>query len=42
MTPFQALYGYDPPEWKELALSETKVPTIKDHPNTQGKLNSCE
>jgi hypothetical protein len=31
MTPFQALYGYPPPSWKELATNQTKVASIKDH-----------
>jgi hypothetical protein len=30
MTPFQALYGYEPPKWKELATCEIKVLTVKD------------
>ena len=29
MTPFQALYGYVPPCWKELVQGDTKVPTVK-------------
>jgi hypothetical protein len=31
MTPFQALYGYQPPSWKELATNQTKVASVKDH-----------
>jgi hypothetical protein len=30
MTPFQALYGYQPPTWKELATNQTKVAPVKD------------
>ena len=29
MTPFQALYGYAPPKWKELVQSDAKVPAVK-------------
>ena len=31
MTPFQALYGYEPPSWKELATNHIKVALVKDH-----------
>jgi len=30
MTPFQALYSYEPPLWKEIIQGSTKVPTVKD------------
>ena len=30
MTPFQAPYGYEPPKWKDLAITQEKVPTVKD------------
>ena len=30
MTPFQALYSYEPPRWKEIIQGSTKVPAIKD------------
>ena len=30
MTPFQALYSYEPPRWKEIIQGSTKVPTVKD------------
>jgi len=30
MTPFQALYGYEPPKWKEFAISQTQVAAVKD------------
>ena len=30
MTPFQALYSYEPPRWKEIFQGSTKVPTVKD------------
>ena len=29
MTPFQALYGYAPPSWKELVQGHAKVPAVK-------------
>ena len=28
MTPFQALYGYEPPNWKDLVLKDTNVPKV--------------
>ena len=31
MTPFQALYGYEPPKWKDFALLNSKVPAVKNH-----------
>jgi hypothetical protein len=31
MTPFQDIYGYEPPTWKELSTTQTKVASIKDH-----------
>ena len=30
MTPFQALYGYEPTHWKELVLNDTTVPEVKN------------
>ena len=30
MTPFQDLYGYEPPNWKELVLNGTNVPEVKN------------
>ena len=30
MTPFQALYGYKPPKWKDLAIVQTNLPVVKD------------
>ena len=30
MTPFQALYSYEPPKWKEIIQGSTKVPAVKD------------
>ena len=30
MTPFQALYGYEPPNWKELVMKETNVPEVRN------------
>ena len=30
MTPFQALYSYEPPIWKEIIQGSTKVPVVKD------------
>ena len=29
-TPFQALYGYGPPNWKELVLKDTNVPEVRN------------
>ena len=29
MTPFQALYSYEPPRWKEIIQGDAKVPMIK-------------
>ena len=31
MTPFQALYVYEAPSWKELATNHIKVVSVKDH-----------
>ena len=39
MTPFQALYSYEPPRWKEIIQGSTKVPTRRqptNNANTQG------
>jgi len=30
MSPFQALYGYEPPKWKEFALINTKVQAVRN------------
>ena len=30
MTPFQTLYGYEPPNWKELVLKDTNVPEVRN------------
>lgn len=30
MTPFQALYSYEPPKWKGFTIIETKFPTTKN------------
>jgi hypothetical protein len=30
MTPFQDLYGYEPPKWKEFALIDTNVQAVKN------------
>ena len=30
MTPFQALYGYEPPNWKELVLNDSNVPEVRN------------
>ena len=30
MTPFQALYGYEPPNWKELVLNDNNVPEVRN------------
>ena len=29
MTPFQALYGYEHPKWREITQGDAKVPTVK-------------
>ena len=31
MTPFQALYRYEPPKWKDLVTNQTKVVLVNDH-----------
>jgi hypothetical protein len=38
MTPFQALYGYEPPSWKELATNHIKVASVKDHLDESQKI----
>jgi hypothetical protein len=38
MTPFQALYGYEPPSWKELATNHIKVVSVKDHLDESQKI----
>lgn len=38
MTPFQALYRYEPPKWKEFSLSDTKVPTVRSQLNENQKV----
>jgi hypothetical protein len=38
MTPFQDLYGYQPPSWKELATNQTKVASVKDHLDESQKI----
>jgi hypothetical protein len=30
MTPFQVVYGYEPPKWKEFALINTKVQVVRN------------
>jgi len=30
MTPFQALYGYEPPKWKDFASLQTNLPAVKN------------
>ena len=30
MIPFQALYGYEPPKWKDLSIVQTNLPTVKN------------
>ena len=30
MTPFQALYGYEHPKWKDLATIQTNIPVVKN------------
>ena len=29
-TPFEVLYGYEPPNWKELVLNDTNVPEVRN------------
>ena len=31
LTPFQALYGYAPPKWKDLITNQARVSSVKDH-----------
>lgn len=31
MTPFQTLYGYEPPRWKDFAFLDSRVPAVKYH-----------
>ena len=31
MTPFQALYGYAPPKWKDIITNPARVASVKDH-----------
>jgi len=38
MTPFQALYGYEPPKWKEFALINTKVQAVKNKLEEEQKI----
>jgi hypothetical protein len=38
MTPFQALYGYEPPKWKEFALIDTKVQAVKNQLEEEQKI----
>ena len=30
MTSFQALYGYEPPRWKDIAEGDVNVPVVKN------------
>jgi hypothetical protein len=38
MTPFQDIYGYEPPSWKELATSHIKFVSVKDHLDKNQKI----
>ena len=38
MTPFKALYGYEPPKWKEFALINTKVQTVRNKLEEEQKI----
>jgi hypothetical protein len=38
MTPFQNLYGYKPPSWKELATNHIKFASVKDHLDENQKI----
>ena len=31
MTPFQALYGYETPKWKDLVTNYERVASVSDH-----------
>ena len=31
MTPFQALYGYEPLKWKDLIANQARVTSVNDH-----------
>jgi len=31
MTPFQALYGYAPPKWKDIITNQARVTSVKYH-----------
>ena len=31
MTPFQAVYGYEPPKWKDIITNHVKVASVSDH-----------
>ena len=31
MTPFQSLYGYEPPKWKDLIANQARVASVNDH-----------
>jgi hypothetical protein len=37
-SPFQALYGYEPPKWKEFALINTKVQAIRNKLEEEHKI----
>ena len=38
MTHFQALYGYEPPKWKEFALINTKVQAVRNKLEEEQKI----
>jgi hypothetical protein len=38
MTPFQALYGYEPPKWKEFELINTKVQAVRNKLEEEQKI----
>ena len=31
MTPFQSLYGYAPPKWKDLITNQARAASVNDH-----------
>ena len=31
ITPFQAIYGYEPPKWKDLITKQERVLSVNDH-----------
>ena len=38
MTPFQSLYGYEPPNWKDLVMKDTNVPELRNQLENSQKM----